>query len=163
MDKMFLESNFKVHTEKLIPYSKNFEWIENGENLYIFGNPGTQKTGQVVTVCKNAIDWYKKNKGVNIKMRYYAATGLHKIYYKPAFDDVKKCKLLVLDNVGRLPEIEDKYGLFFEVIDYRGHNGKSTIVITNVNLKAKIDLALWDRFNMYEKIKIDGNSTRKVK
>ena len=150
IDKYFLDNDFHVWHNELKKYD-NVEWIGK-ESLFIYGNTGTQKTGQVTAICKLAID---RNKSV----RYYRAT---EIVYQKDLDYVRDIDLVVIDNVGYSGKFEESRGALFDFIDYRMHNYKSTILISNENLSEKFNKAFVDRLNMFVKIKIDGKSKRKL-
>jgi len=152
IDKFFLKNPFQVHSKKLKKYCESFDWINEGESLFIFGGPGTHKTGQVTAIAKK----YLIDTGC--KVRYYRAT---EIVYQHDMEKIMNCDLIIIDNLGFDPDFENKRGCLFDLIDYRLHNFKSTIVITNENIKGKFNLAFVDRFKMFNKIKIDGSSKRK--
>jgi len=154
IDKFFLQNDFKVHTEKLKPYFNNLEWItveSKIKNLFIYGNPGVHKTGQVTAIGKKALENYSS-------VRYYRTS---EIVYQKDTEVIRKINLLILDNFGYNPDFENSRGALFDLLDYRLYNFKATIIITNENVRTKFDAALIDRLNMFEKIQISGESTRK--
>ena len=151
IDKLFLDNDFKVWHNELKKYD-NIDWIGK-EHLYIYGSPGTQKTGQITAICKKAIEAGKS-------VRYYRATEL---VYQRDLEQIKGYSLIVIDNLGYSSKFEESRGALFDFIDYRIHNYLSTILISNENLGDKFSPAFVDRINLFVKIKIDGKSQREVK
>ena len=149
IDQYFIDNNFKVHSKELIPYYENLDWIGK-KSLFICGNFGCHKTGQVTMILKKAIC-------EDMSVRYYRTS---EIVYQRDYETIKKVMLLVLDNFGKNIKFEDSRNALFDLIDFRLHNYLSTIIITNELLKDKIDGALYDRLDMFEKIIISGKSTR---
>jgi len=43
IDAEFLTNDFKVYRNALIQYYESFEWIRNGKQLLIYGDPGNHK------------------------------------------------------------------------------------------------------------------------
>jgi DNA replication protein DnaC len=155
LDSYFIKNDFKVHSKELKPYYDSLDWLKKGESLFIYGNPGTHKTGQITAICKKMLSL------PSYTIRYFRATEL---IYQKDMDMIHKCSLLIIDNLGYDSDFENRRGCLFDIIDYRLHNFKSTVVITNedLNKDKKYDLALLDRFNMFHKIQIDGESDRKL-
>ena len=151
IDQFFLDNDFKVHTEKLKKYYDDLSWIGK-QHLFIWGSPGTQKTGQVTAIAKKSLQSGKS-------VRYYRAT---EIVYQRDLEHVRGYSLVILDNVGYSGKFEESRGLLFDFIDYRIHNYRSTILISNENLSEKFNPAFVDRLKMFVKIKIDGLSLRGV-
>jgi len=152
IDQFFLENDFKVYNKELLKYYNDIDWIKKGESLLIFGNPGTQKTGQVTVICKKVYKCF-------FSVLYYRATELP---YQRDIEKIKNVKLLVLDNFAK-DDFENSRGAVFDLIDFRIHNYLSTILITNIsdNKIAEIyDFALADRIKMFKKIPILGKSKR---
>ena len=145
IDLYFLKSDFEVHSEALKPYN-NIEWLGK-ESLLVHGNFGCHKTGQVTAIAKLILK-------TGYSVRYFRATELR--YNR---DDVKDISLLIIDNFGKAA-CEDTKNEIFDLLDYRLHNYKSTILITNENLSGKVDGALYDRLKMFKHIKISGESQR---
>lgn len=153
IDRYFLQNDFKILSDDLILFTKNFDWLLNGKSLFVFGNPGTKKTGQITALCKIV---YKKGYSV----LYYRTT---EIPYQRNMEEIKNVKLLVLDNFAK-DSFENSRGAIFDLIDFRIHNYLSTIVITNIekdNIAEIYGMALQDRINLFKKIKIFGESNRK--
>lgn len=157
IDKLFIESEFKVHDKILFPYM-DINYLVNGVLLIIFGNPGNHKTGQVVAICKMAMDQLKTVLYFRTS-RVPGLTFIHRDYYEKMI----RCDILVLDNFGK-ENVEKSGGVVFDIIDYRVHNKKTTILITNVNpedVSEIFDSPLISRLLMFTKIKIDGEDKRK--
>lgn len=151
IDRYFIDNQFKVEHEKLIKYYENLDWIKKGISIYLFGNHGTHKTSQITTIMLKALD-------NNYKVRYYRSS---EIVYQKDYEKIKECDILCLDNFGASAQFEQSRGALFDLLDYRIHNYKSTIIITNENNTNKFDPALVDRFKMYHIINCDGKSDRK--
>ncbi|MBU1145118.1 MAG: hypothetical protein KJ971_04595 [Firmicutes bacterium] len=151
MDQFFINNDFKVHNKELKKYYDNLEWVEEGISLLIFGNPGTQKTGQITAIMKKVYIRYSS--------LYYRTTELP---YQRNMEEIKNVVFLVLDNFGK-SDFENSRGAVFDLIDYRIHNYLSTVLITNMTGKdiAQIyDMAFADRMKMFKKISILGESKR---
>jgi DNA replication protein DnaC len=154
IDRMFLDAEYHVHNVELKPYC-NTEWIGQ-KSLFIFGNYGCHKTGQITTICKALMKCL-------ISVEYWNTSRLARLDFKElneTMERLERVDLVVLDNFGKNISMEDSRNVIFDLIDYRIHNYKSTVVITNEILEGKVDGALWDRFKMFDRLKITGDSKR---
>ena len=148
IDLFFINNDFKVHSPELLPYN-NIEWLGK-ESLLIYGNPGCHKTGQITAIAKIVMQ-------AGYSVRYYRATELR--YNR---EDVRNKSMVIIDNTGKA-ECEDKKNELFDLIDYRIHNYRSTVLITNENLSSHIAGAFYDRLKLFKHIKISGESQRGAK
>jgi len=158
----FMITDYKILDKELQPYYDNLDWVtcradvsENDQakrktkSLYISGASGSCKTGQATVIAKRVIT---EKLG---SVRYYQAREL---VYQRDTEDIKQVGLLIIDNLGKDAEFEQKNGTLFDLIDYRLHEFYSTIVITDE--MQDINKAIISRFKKYEKILISRGDQR---
>jgi DNA replication protein DnaC len=153
IDKYWVENNFKVYSEQLKDLCRSLEWVSKGKQILIYGKPGNHKTGQVTAIAKYLIQ-------NDYKVLYFRATELP--FKFDEFQYMKKCSVLVIDNFG-LESNEGARGTMFDILDYRVHNYKSTIIIANGDSEEADTIfksPLMSRLKCFDKIMLDGKDKR---
>jgi len=153
VDRFWLESKFKVYNKKLIPYYENLDWIKNGIQLLCYGGPGNHKTGQVTSIAKKVMRYLHS-------VKYFRANDIPHQWKQ--YNKMKTCSLLIIDNFG-LEVYEGSRGSLFEIVDYRIHNYKSTIIISNGDLDDINEIyktPFVSRLKCFTAIEIDGEDKR---
>lgn len=164
IESYFMNNDFKVVDDELKPYLENFDWVSNRKDitakepdykkwstksLFISGASGSYKTGQVTAIAKEFM--LKELRGV----RYYQS---REIVFQKDQDFIKTVPLLILDNLGKDREFEEKFGNLFALINFRVYNYLSTIVISD-EVK-EFNKAIESRFKMFNHILIKRTDMR---
>lgn len=137
IDGKFLVNDYKVYRPELIPYFERLDWIKQGKNMMIYGMPGNHKTGHVTAIMKKCA-----REGISVL--YYRASEVPPMFIDRMADKNKKnylfdVSVLCLDNFGK-HTVEASGDVLFNLIDYRMHNFKTTILITNGSMKDVSDV-----------------------
>lgn len=164
IEAMFLNNDFKVLDKELMPYYNNFDWVSNKsdikakepdwekwktKSLFVSGASGSYKTGQLTAIAKKFIMETQK------AVRYYQSK---EIVFQRDMEYIKNVPLLIIDNFGKDPDFEQKFGTLFTLQNYRIHNYLSTIFITDET--AEFNKAIESRFRMFEHIFISRGDMR---
>ncbi len=153
-------------------YCKNFMAnFKEGKGLFLTGTVGTGKTHLIASMVDYLARIYKR-KFDNYMIYYYSSTGLLN-EIKSSFEDrgsdkliseIKNCTLLIIDDFGAEKTTDWVLETYFEIIDYRYSNLKSTIIATNLTdkeIKEKLSERVMSRiYEMCKGIKLTGKDYR---
>lgn len=117
-------------TRKQLDLLAKLEWIDGLYNLILIGPPGTGKTHTALAVANKAA-----NDGYNVA--FHTMDGLVHILKtreislksQARLRWIKKCQLLVIDELGYLPVSRDEANFFFSLISKLYEN--TSVVITS--------------------------------
>ena len=145
--------------ETLNDFKENIvEHVDKGEGLYIWGeNTGNGKTSWACKIMgyyfrKIAFSSGLENEGLYIYLPTFL-DDLRKSYSNPTpeFDEelemVKKCKLLIIDDIGAEKVTEWVRERIVSIINTRSSNGLCTIYTSNLSLKGLTDKLGDDRIS----------------
>ncbi len=128
-----------VHFLKLFVTDKNL-------GVYLYGNTGVGKTFLCSSICKYAVE-----KGLFVN--YYSMRSLVEILdnhtfnndtkfskaeedtYKKAYQDLTKCDILILDDLGTELRNKNTISELFYIINERMAKNKKTIISSNISLE----------------------------
>ena len=186
MDKMIEEQNFgtlsldwysdekkngispRENMVKIVNGSKRFceNFDSEDKSLFFFGGVGLGKTFMSCAVAKEIMD-----KGKTVL--YIRATKLFTLYEDYRFgrntdrsflDNVYSCDLLIIDDLGTEPNINNSGSYLFDIVNERIASGKKMIINTNLNISdlnkmytQRFTSRLYDSFYIYEFV---GNDIR---
>jgi len=111
---------------------KECTFIENKQNLILFGKPGTGKTHLATAIgveaCRkgNRVAYYKTSRLVNDLVEAMASKNLESIWKK-----LLNAKLVILDEWGYIPFEKTGTQLLFEVIS-ECYEQRSVVITTNL-------------------------------
>lgn len=133
-----LEGETKRRVEAFIKH------YEEGMGLFlvILGGVGTGKTHMACSVMNELqngtyLDMPELHLKLNTADRYGSTESREQLMHRLA-----KCKLLVLDEVGRMPNRkEQEQETLFYLMNRRYANGRATIIVSNMSLKEFSDFA----------------------
>jgi len=163
IDNFFVKN--KLKNEMIEKYIRKFKLCDKKNKpflLFIYGNPGTGKT---TFACSFAIELIYK---FLISVRYYRSTELLSLLsndYTNVFYESKMVNLLIIDNLA-ISKQEGYRNLLFDLIDYRIHNNKNLILITNAKKSELEDIfpqAFISRLKYFEKLPFVGKDLRENK
>lgn len=150
----------------------NLEFISQGVDVIIIGNPGTGKTYLAKCIAYAACNANKKvlfTTAINMINHLIASEADHSLLKQLQY--YQSPELLVIDELGYLSLGQEGSHLFFQVISNR-HEQKSTILTTNLPFadwgkvfdSTTTAAAIADRLVANSEVLImEGNSYRKVK
>jgi len=171
-DKELKDFNFKFQksiTEKEINQLLDFEWLEQAFNLIFLGPPGVGKTH-----LANGIGIKAVNHGYKVKFfgleKLIKILKTHEVVKKSRLElkRIKKCDLLIIDEIGYLPISKEEANKFFKLISEL-YEQTSIIITSNKGFsewteilgEQEITTAILDRIMHYSEIfNLKGNSYR---
>jgi DNA replication protein DnaC len=171
-DKNIKSFNFKFQksiTEKEINQLLDFEWLEQAFNLIFLGPPGVGKSH-----LANAIGIKAVNSGYKVKffdMEHLIKTlKTHEVVKKSRLElkKIRKCDLLIIDEIGYLPISKEEANKFFKLISEL-YEQTSLIITSNKGFsewteilgEQEITTAILDRIMHYSEIfNLKGKSYR---
>lgn len=139
--------------------------------MFLSGTVGTGKTHLIAAM----IDYLARIKKEHVNY-YNSVSLLNKIRFtfnrkykdEPTTEEItnqiKDCNLLIIDDLGSEKITDWASEIFFDIIDYRYSNLKSTIISTNLTsmeIKEKLNERLMSRiYEMCKGIKLTGKDYR---
>jgi DNA replication protein DnaC len=155
-----------------LEYAKNIkDYIKNGKGLFLSGTVGTGKTHLLAAIIdyaarikKQYIDYYNivsllNNIRFTFKRKYEDSLSTEEITNR-----LKKCSVLMIDDMGTENLTDWASEILFDIIDYRYSNLKSMVISTNlstIEIKEKLDERLMSRiYEMCKGIKLIGKDYR---
>ena len=130
-------------------YADDFPNVEKG--LLFIGKYGSGKTHLATAIANTVLDKGYSVKWVTAKEIYDKVRDTF-TSYDVSEDDVlrpyKRCKLLIIDDIGTTPPTEYAKSVFHSIIDYRMNYQRFTIMTSNLNLdslRKKLDERTVDR------------------
>ena len=171
-DKNIKDFNFKFQKsvkEKEINQLLDFEWLEQAFNLIFLGPPGVGKTH-----LANGIGIEAVNSGYKVKFfdmeKLIKILKTHEVVKKSRLElkRIKKCDLLIIDEIGYLPISKEEANKFFKLISEL-YEQTSIIITSNKGFsewseiinEQEITTAILDRLMHYSEIfNLKGKSYR---
>ena len=158
-----IQNNIKIATN----FAENFQ--KNGENLFIFGNVGSGKTFLSSCIANFVLESGKT-------LYYQSAYRIFKLIQQLTFEDkdnsemkdmlnyIYSVDLLIIDDLGTEFVTTLSTSSFFDILNSRLMDGKSTIINTNLN-PGEIGQMYSERIasrivGNYEIIHLDGGDLR---
>jgi len=134
IDFEFRYNDFEIDREEFREYYDDLSWLKRGENILVYGMPGNHKTGNVCLIARQAA---KKLYTV----LYMRASKIPDIFIndKRMKSFAYEADLVIVDNLGK-HRVEVVGDLTFNFFDYRIHNKKSIIGITNGGIAEVADI-----------------------
>jgi len=152
-------------------YAKNFlQHSKEGKGLFLYGNVGTGKTHLAVAIVDYIARLHKNE--INGSIRFITVTELLQTIKdsfkytdgKNVIDRFKKCRLLIIDDMGTNKVTDWTQEVFYSIINYRYENLLPTIITTNLTIdefKKVNDERLMSRiFEMCKGVKLSGEDHR---
>jgi DNA replication protein DnaC len=121
---------------------RNNAWTTN---LFLYGNNGTGKTHLAMCLTKEGAV-YGRLSDICRRIRHNFDDE------EAILNSLGKCKLLIIDEIGRQKASDFEYNTLFEIIDRRWDNVLPTTLITNFSLKEfseRYGTAVLDRLHAY--------------
>ena len=171
-DKELKDFNFKFQksiTEKEINQLLDFEWLEQAFNLIFLGPPGVGKTHLANGIGIKAVNHGYKVKFFDLE-KLIKILKTHEVVKKSRLElkRIKKCDLLIIDEIGYLPISKEEANKFFKLIS-KLYKQTSIIITSNKGFsewteilgEQEITTAILDRIMHYSEIfNLKGNSYR---
>ena len=147
--------------EKILVGCKRFceNFDSENKSLFFYGGVGLGKTFLSSAIAKEIIDSGKT-------VVYVRATRFFTIYEEYRFgknndrsmiDNIYKCDLLIIDDLGTEPNNSNNFSFLFDVVNDRISNNKKMIINTNLGLGELTSIysnrfisRLYEYFNMYK-------------
>lgn len=125
-------------SEKALDYAENFD--KTGENLFILGNSGTGKTYLSSCIANRALE---RGKTVYYQSAYQLFDMFEKVKFQKTdgqdFEETIKyvynVDLLIIDDLGTEFITQYTSATFFDILNSRINNKKSTIISTNLSME----------------------------
>ncbi|WP_407695496.1 IS21-like element helper ATPase IstB [Siculibacillus lacustris] len=109
-----------VRKQQLLSLGAGGEWIENGDNLLLFGKSGTGKSHAVAAICHALIDAGKRvlfTRTIDIVQRLQIAR--RDLTLIGALEKFDKFDLVVLDDLSYVRKDQAETSVLFELIAHR--------------------------------------------
>ena len=156
-------------TEKEINQLLDFEWLEQAFNLIFLGPPGVGKTHLANGIGIKAVNCGYKVKFFDME-KLIKILKTHEVVKKSRLElkRIKKCDLLIIDEIGYLPVSKEEANKFFKLIS-KLYEQTSIIITSNKGFsewteilgEQEITTAILDRIMHYSEIfNLKGKSYR---
>jgi len=162
-DKDLKSFNFgfqKSITEKDVNQLLDFEWLEQAFNLIFLGPPGVGKTHMANSIGIEAVNCGYKVKFFDME-HLIKILKTHEVVKKSRLElkKIKKCDLLIIDEIGYLPISKEEANKFFKLISQL-YEQTSIIITSNKGFsewteilgEQEITTAILDRIMHYSEI-----------